>query len=40
MCYDLFLDKTKLYFTVLLAMKTYNKAAVFIVCQRIEIKSY
>ena len=29
MCYDLFLDKTKLYFAVLLAMKTYNKAAVF-----------
>jgi hypothetical protein len=40
MCYDLFLDKTKFYFAVLLAMKTYNKAAVFIVCQRIEIKSY
>lgn len=40
MCYDLFLDKTKLYFAVLLAMKAYNKAAVFIVCQRIEIKSY
>ena len=40
MCYDLFLDKSKLYFAALLAMKIYNKVAVFIEYQRIEIKSY